>query len=567
MTLTTKNQYAFLFFVYLFFVFFRFFLFLNLPAWFGDEFIYKSIASSMWNAGTSVKPDNSSVQNYLNVPNLLYPYVIQFAFFFKNDFYIIIRFINSIIINLALFPIFFIVKKYFNIKNSFKISAFCLTLAFLNIGAYAVTEVLYFPLFFLSIYFLLQSLELKKSSIYYSIVLGILLALLINTRIQGSIVLLSFTLCYISQYYKSANIQKKSLIFSYFFFITSFLISFIFIKKTLDPYGLWNLGTYAIILKEQSMGLKLNSNDILNLISGHLTTLFIPYSFCIAIFFRFIKGKNQQSLDSAELNFIICSLIIFLIFFVQTIAFTIGVSSFDLGGINRWHSRYYFYSYPLLIISSAIYLKKNKLKNLFFDFNVIYVLSIFFIAFIYFIFFFHATEMPWFASTVDNMDLQWFLLSKTVLFVFLLLLILLIIKNFIYREKYFFSFLIVWAIISNYGSLTKLGLFDQDKVEKGSINFSLNFNSRNSCSIQIFDYLKQNPVNFSVVALNYSELRDTLFWIPFLPRKSYILDNRNEDKIFDDEDFLVVVGNIEMPAKYILFRHFHKCNLYRLNKT
>jgi len=138
--------------IYFFAVLIRYAIFIVTPYWSGDEFVYKTIASGIWQYGQHGVLTDTQISHSVDIPNLLYPYLISPAFILGENFYFGIRFINSIVINMAIFPCYLIARKFLTRNNAIVASTIALAIPFINIGAFAVTEVLFFPLFLLSVW-------------------------------------------------------------------------------------------------------------------------------------------------------------------------------------------------------------------------------------------------------------------------------------------------------------------------------------------------------------------------------------------------------------------------------
>jgi 4-amino-4-deoxy-L-arabinose transferase-like glycosyltransferase len=181
--------------IYFFAVLIRYAIFIVTPYWSGDEFVYKTIASGIWQYGQHGVLTDTQISHSVDIPNLLYPYLISPAFILGENFYFGIRFINSIVINMAIFPCYLIARKFLTRNNAIVASTIALAIPFINIGAFAVTEVLFFPLFLLSVWIAIESNE-RPHSVTWFAAFGIVAAILLNVRLNALVLLPTFLISF-----------------------------------------------------------------------------------------------------------------------------------------------------------------------------------------------------------------------------------------------------------------------------------------------------------------------------------------------------------------------------------
>ena len=101
----------------------RFALYLLTPFWSGDEYRYKSIALGIWEFGKSgvLRPENVGLP--VDLPALLYPYLVAPMFALDGDFYVGMRLLNSLLICATVFPVFYLARKFLSHRVALLVSS------------------------------------------------------------------------------------------------------------------------------------------------------------------------------------------------------------------------------------------------------------------------------------------------------------------------------------------------------------------------------------------------------------------------------------------------------------
>lgn len=177
------------------------------PVVYGDELLYKKRAMELFYEhryySTSYPPG--------------YPFVLSVAFIFK-DFYTVMKIINILLALTAYLAIWKICRLFIDCKNSF----ICVLVVTLLPWQYIIctrimSENLYFPLLFWTLYFFIQALFDLNISIKKCVFGGILLAALQLTRHITIVILPVFALFWIVGFGKDGKIKvyfNKRLIFT-----------------------------------------------------------------------------------------------------------------------------------------------------------------------------------------------------------------------------------------------------------------------------------------------------------------------------------------------------------------
>ncbi len=193
--------------------------FVPAPSEFSDGYIYAKMARNMFyfltpNIGSGYQP--------------LYPIILSISYFFRDMtiVYPIMKFINSLISSLIIFPAWFIAKEFFDKKDALKLAILVSLIS--PIFAFApliMSENLYFPLFLLSSYFIYRSFV--TPSYRWDILAGIFIGISIASRIL-SIALVAglFGLLIFDYFHKdhSKQFKRKCVLFIFTFIFISPLI-------------------------------------------------------------------------------------------------------------------------------------------------------------------------------------------------------------------------------------------------------------------------------------------------------------------------------------------------------
>ncbi len=171
-----------LIFAYLLLVFVKILLscFILAPSAFSDYYSYAKTAESFFE-NFELKVHDSL---YTRPP--LYPIILSPAYLFEDReiVYFLMKLINAIFSSLIIFPAWFLLREFFKEKKSFLITLiialFPSNFAFTFL---IMPENLFFPLFFLSIYFIFKSFTSKEY--YWDIFSGIAIGLAFLTKINA----------------------------------------------------------------------------------------------------------------------------------------------------------------------------------------------------------------------------------------------------------------------------------------------------------------------------------------------------------------------------------------------
>jgi hypothetical protein len=153
----------------------------------------------------------------------------------------------------------------------------------------------------------------------------------------------------------------------------------------------------------------------IDLALGHLTTLSMPFALPLALLVVSVasslrqRGSPLSAERAREEALHVVAAVFFVALFALCIVFTLAVMPVELGGINRWHSRYYFHAFPLLMLSFAAHLAAERRASSTWAVRSVWgVVAILLVANWIFLDFREGSRSVWWGGIVDNMDVQWY---------------------------------------------------------------------------------------------------------------------------------------------------------------
>lgn len=474
-----------------------------MPFWSGDEYVYKTLANYYWLYGDFFKINTKQVSDYGTIPNLLYPYIVSSAFHFGDSFYAWLRLINCLLFSLSIIPVYILANNYVDKFKSIITATLTILIPWGNLTAYAVTEVLYFPCFLFCVLFLYYAM--KSLHIGYVFALSISCSLLVHTRPAGYII--TFIALILLIIYSIA-IHKNKLISPLLILViysTGFILTFLFVNLLLQNKYLPGLGVYkkaVIDVNTNIIDVCLNHRfGVFKLVVGHIGIFGIIYILSISSSLTRIANAIRNLKSNTAINdpLLIITWTTFIVTLFATILFTIRVSETDLGGLERWHGRYYFFIFPLFFIEAvrAISEKTTAQYRKLMICVIIFLLSLNY----YFYIFENALQFRWFGSLVDNMDAQWYKhfpwLYPYVLAVIGLSLFFLVRENTAFVAWVFGTILLLG--IANVGTMVAARIFSADDLR---------------CSKLIQGVLQPTDLNYTAIyAKDRAGIVNPLFWL------------------------------------------------------
>lgn len=490
----------------------RFLVALALPYWSGDEYVYKALAAGIWAHGRAGAISPDQIAHSVEIPNLLYPYMIAPALALGEDFYLGIRLINAFVISAAVFPAFAIARRFVAQRPALVIALLAVVLPSANISAYAVTEVLYHPLFITCVWLAMRAID-RPGSFWCHAALGMAAGILLNVRMTAVVIVPAYliSLAMIALQERSGErLWRRPM---WVAVIVVAVLTWHQLSSFLAGDRLSGLGVY----ESQSGGWISSAFSAMvadpvgtwRILAGHLTILTVPYSIGIATAFAIVFSASKSETGVGVRRDAVVLMCFFMLSLGLAVVFTLGVSSTDLGGFGRWHSRYYFSALPLLFVAAFMITDRDE-HNRLAAWPYWLVIAAHSVGFIYFIYYFKGLDHAWFGSTVDSMEVQWFriawglpglLFAATIVTAYL---------HWKFRRTQLTAGLVlVWVMLANYGSLKTL------RRGPGA--------DAHQCGRMAFHMLAQSPGKIVALASTRAALVDIVFWLPLLPERSIIV--------------------------------------------
>jgi len=381
-------------------------LFFHNPFVYGDEFIYAVVAGKIFNGNFFIL--GNVVFSPVQIPTG-YCYCLSPAYFFQNNMdmvYHIFLLINSIITSLIIFPVFFIMKKFVDKKLSIAASIIVGTLPIIMVHNFILfSENLFILLFLFSCYFVIKTFDYNKFNIRFIILsffTGSLVGFLIMTRALGVAILGGLIVLVFFKLIKNKKISNLKYLLVFIPFIPAVIIGYFLYSDKIFFVGYQ--GSKYIEIAGIIISDFFNFVRFLNLIANEFN-YFVIMSFIIFMAFTIFLLINKKKLATKKRN----RLSDLIIFSFSSIFFLILITSTHIySGDNSVYSRYVSPGLPIIFILGIIGMNlfyKIKIKNKYFVLASIIILLSFFYILLF------PIEIN---SIVNNMDLIWINIAKSI---------------------------------------------------------------------------------------------------------------------------------------------------------
>ena len=318
-----------------------------------DELSYKTMAESFFETG--LFRSYAAFYGKLYIPNFLYSFVISFSFYFKENFYIVIKLINSILVSGAIFPLYSILKS-FNISEARGKICLILILAmpFHLLCSYSMPESLYFLLLITYFYFMNKYIVSKHFNYLLFAAITVIGLFLAKPHAIAIFLAMIATVAGFKIFEQRLDIKRRTL-------IEGGLAILIIIAAIMAIYkGFPRFGMYGEVLDDESAKQILDLRQWILLIVGHIEVIlffyFIPIVYVCKAFILSIKN-NEEHLGKLTYTITITFLAVFSM--VMVFSNTIAANEF----YSRLHARYYYFFYTLFILIFICSYDKIRFTN------------------------------------------------------------------------------------------------------------------------------------------------------------------------------------------------------------
>lgn len=524
----------------------------------GDELSYTAMAYNYYKTG-----DFYSMQNYgvvTNIPNILYQFIISFSFYFGENFYIVIKLINSILVSLIIFPGYMLLKEYMKKEKAIFYAALTILMPFNNITSFAMAENLYFPLFVVSFYFIYRLIIETNNK--YSILTSISIALLYLTKPHAlalviSLIATTFIIFLISIMHRENNNQKRlliSLLKVFIYTISILLVIILIIRKEISVESILgeysnnitdlanNKGSYPII-------------DFIKMAVSHVTIVSILYFFPIVVcIYNTMKGIKYGIKNNTNKYILsLLSLITFLSCLAMTIKFTINIYNDE--HFLRLHVRYYYMALICLYYVAVCFIDKIKLSKI----QKYIILSVFIIInMVNYLVSLPIYASPW-ATLSDNMDIYWLAEKNKLVIIIIFILSLNALVNFLKNKnarKDFIIYYIIFSLVANIGIVKNKILVMNPywtTIHNNRVFIEGNILNNNS-KVMLIDTAHENRTNIAFwLHYNYTDIKQ-------LPEGTTITN----DMIPNGTEYVITFGkfNIDLNQEIISSEN-SECNIVK----
>ncbi len=491
-------------FLYLVFVLIRFTISLIFqePVLFGDELLFKSMAYDFFNTGNFFKELKNL--NLPAIPSVMYSLIISLSFLFNENFYIVIKLINSLMINLSIFPVFLVFKEFISIKKALFFSAAISLLPSINYSNFVMAENLYYPLFIFLFYFIYKIFTTQ--SMKYNLYTGIFLCILYLTKPHAlALIAAIFVSCFFIIIYLifiQKNFEKiKKIIISLAVVSIVFLTFFLILKLLLKNNISLKLGPYSSVVREAVKIDNIFSYKFLLMLVSHISSILFLYCIPIVLsFFILIQSVKKKYYD--QFVFLILGLTSFVLIFLMAVKNTADISYFD--NFTRLYGRYYFVVYPFFIISFVSFADKFFHTGIYKIILIsVFVFSVCTNIFIFFPQYVSGSLNNFFLH--DNIDLTWTLYPKEfIAFLFISNILLVLFYSFTKTENkimLYMLFFIFMSLISNFSQILYFSRYNN--VTASELQKLRNF---------VYYNIKDKKSSVAVVEHGFFNANSLAFW-------------------------------------------------------
>lgn len=562
-----QSHWKTVFLLYSTFVLLRFLLALLLvePVVIPDELTYKSMAYGFykWQNFFALSPEMTGAPT--NIGYIFYQFVISPIFVFNGYFLIAGKWLNALVINAAIFPLYGILKNFVPQKEAALSAAIPLLLPSFGYASLLMAENIYIPLFAFFLFTIYKTCS--GGSLHFSILSAVSLSLLLLTKPHALTLLVAVGFCggFLSLFFifqkKDKKLGRKILISLGIIFslLVIFAAVFLLLSKDSFPriFGFASTVTQNIakeittIIGTGAFEPKSFIRMAITHLAGLSILLLLPL---LVTVWAWIDSFKSGSIN--RLVFLTFGLFIFLEFFALVLLASIYFSPNE--SFVRLHGRFLSGIFFFFIISYAAFRKRIEwTKSRKITLGVLTLLTVLILIPARSLYFKFPAKLM---LPIDYPEMCWLaflppLVVTIVIVMFCLLTIRIMVQN---NSRLYFFYFIVLAIIAN-GAETQalLQTFQPQRLLTRPARVFVAETIRNPDSrVAVFDREEL-----------YGNL--TVFWIPYHYTKAKF--NQKEDilrreDIPEDTDFVILFGEFIVDFTPVWKIREGKCSILCLRE-
>jgi hypothetical protein len=323
-----------------------------------DEIAYKNYALSFFRTGDFYRTGNLGYSNY--IPNILYPFLISPSFFFREQFYIAIKLINSLVINTALIPSYLLAREFISHRKALLTAAAVLLLPSFHFVSFVAVDGLNLPLFLFC--FLLCYRSSTRGGPNAPLA-GLVMALLVLNKPSALAYLAGFvlaTMVIVFYVMKSKDRRQLRIVLHSFATTTvSFLVSSVVLSFLLKHEVSYRLGAYGGLVGRPRAQVALS--EVVDMALAYpfvlAATGCVCFFVCCAGFVDLLFRK-QTLFEFRHAVLLVLGFSITLAYWAEVSKFMVDV--YNEEHFDRLHTRYLFMICPLFVICFAVLVENLK---------------------------------------------------------------------------------------------------------------------------------------------------------------------------------------------------------------
>jgi hypothetical protein len=312
-----------------------------------DELIYKNMAQSFFSTGSFTARWSGWC---IDLPSVLYPFLIAPAFAAGPHALVVVKLINSALMNAAIFPIYWTARQWTERGRSLAVAALSLGMVAFTYTAFLMTEVVIFPLYWFC--FAMAIRALVKQEWRFALLLGLGSALFLMSK-PNPIVFLFMVAVMIGLLRTTRGWRRFALPASMWIVFGFTLAS---VNTVLHGSPLYNLGYYhnftGIAMRETNVDWRAAGGLALVMVVGILFLYGAPA--LVSLRAALSRGAERGPPRATGLGMGLAAIALMVLFVLKFSA--------DIAPSEHWmrvNARYYWMTLPILLIGFVAFFDRQ----------------------------------------------------------------------------------------------------------------------------------------------------------------------------------------------------------------